>query len=134
VYEERSNGDGYGWLVFSGIILMTGGVMRILDGIWTLNYKGSVPQNLQNAILGHSLSTYGWTWIIVGIILFLAGLGVLTRGQLARWIGIVAASIGAITAIFWIPYFPVWSLVYIFLAMFVIYGLSAYGSREVPVR
>ena len=129
-----SNDEGYGWLVFSAILLMTAGVMRFFDGIWALNFNGAVPDGLKDGILGDSLSTYGWTWIIVGIILFLAGMGVLTRGQLARWIGIFAAAIGAISAIWWMPYYPVWSLMYILLAIFVVYGLSAHGGREVGLR
>ncbi len=132
--DAPSNDEGYGWLVFSAILLMTAGVMRFFDGIWALNFNGAVPDGLKDGILGDSLSTYGWTWIIVGVILFLAGMGVLTRGQLARWIGIIAASIGAISAIWWMPYYPVWSLMYIFLAIFVVYGLSAHGGREVGVR
>jgi hypothetical protein len=134
VQDASSNDEGYGWLVFSAIMLMTAGVMRFFDGIWALNYNGDVPANLKDGLLGDSLSNYGWTWIVVGIILFLAGMGVLTRSQLARWIGIFAAAIGAISAVWWMPYYPVWSLMYIFLAIFVIYGLSAYGSREVRVR
>jgi hypothetical protein len=132
VSMEQSN-DGYGWLVFSGILLMTAGVMRFFDGIWALNFNGAVPDNLKDGLLGNKLSNYGWTWIVVGIILFLAGMGVLTRGQLARWIGIIAAALGAISAVWWMPYYPTWSLVYIFLAVFVIYGLSAHGGREVRV-
>lgn len=130
--DERHRGDG--WLIFSSIVLMTAGVMRFFDGLWSLRYSGSVPDNLQNALLGDSLKTYGWTWIAVGALLFVAGLGVLTRSQLARWTGIAAASIGAITSTFWMPYYPGWSLVYMFLAFFVIYGLATYGAPEIPVR
>jgi hypothetical protein len=57
----------------------------------------------------------------------------MVRSQFARWIGIVAASVGAIKAIWWTPYYPVWSLVYIFMGLLVIYGLAAYGQRE-PAR
>lgn len=47
-----------------------------------------------------------------------------------RWIGIIAAVLGAITAIFVMPYYPVWSLIYIAIAIMVIYGLSArYGEQ-----
>jgi hypothetical protein len=34
-----------------------------------------------------------------------------------------------ITAIAWMPVYPVWSLVYILIGIFVIYGLAAHGSR-----
>jgi hypothetical protein len=33
--------------------------------------------------------------------------------QIARWIGIVAAAILALTSVTRMPYYPVWSLIYI---------------------
>jgi hypothetical protein len=129
--NDQSNGEG--WLVFAGILLMIAGVMRFFDAIWAFRYSGAVPNNLQSALLGHSLTTYGWVWLVISIILFVSGLAVMVRSQFARWIGIVAASVGAITAIWWMPYYPVWSLVYIFMGLLVIYGLAAYGQRE-PAR
>jgi len=126
-------GRGEGWLLFCGIVLMTAGVMRFFDAIWAWSYSGAVPDKLESALLGHSLNTYGWVWLIVAIILFAAGLGVIVRSQFARWFGIIAAAIGAISAIWWMPYYPIWSLMYIIICMFVIYGLAAYGERE-PAR
>jgi uncharacterized RDD family membrane protein YckC len=43
---------------------------------------------------------------------------------------IIAASLGAISAIFVMPYYPVWSLLYIIIALMVVYGLVAgYGGK-----
>ena len=131
VREERNLDDpsrGEGWLMFAGIILMIAGIMRLFDAIWAFSYSGAVPNNLQNALLGHSLTTYGWVWLFIAIILFGSGLAVMVRSQFARWIGIIAGAIGAISAIWWIPYYPIWSLIYIFIGVLVIYALAAYGE------
>ena len=53
---------GGGWLVFAAIVLGVAGVMRIFDAIWAFRYHGVVPGNLQDAIFGHSLKTYGWVY------------------------------------------------------------------------
>jgi hypothetical protein len=124
--EER----GQGWLIFAGIALLTVGVMRIFDAVWAFRYHGVLPSNFQAAIFGHSLKTYGWVYLVVGVIMILAGLGVMARSQFSRWIGIVAAAILGISAIWWMPYYPVWSLTYIGICFLVIYGLAAHGSRE----
>ena len=129
--DDRSSGEG--WLMFAGIVLMIAGVMRLFDAIWAWTYNGALPSNLQSALLGHSLTTYGWVWLVIAIILFVAGLGVIVRQQFARWFGIVAAALAAISAIWWMPYYPIWSFTYIIIAMFVIYALAAYGERE-PAR
>jgi hypothetical protein len=126
--------EGSKWLVFSAILLVLAGIMRIFDAIWAFSYNGPVVDDLHDAIFGHSLTTYGWVWLIVGLILVGAGFNVMLSGtavaQVARWIGIVAAGIAAITAVPWLPYYPVWSLVYIGLAVAVVYGLVAHFAGE----
>jgi hypothetical protein len=125
---------GEGWLIFAGIVLGVAGIMRIFDAIWAFQYHGVLPSNLENAIFGHSLKTYGWVYLIVGIVLIFSAFGVVARAQLSRWIGIVAGAVAAISAIWWMPYYPVWSLAYIALGVFVIYGLAVYGGREAPLN
>lgn len=119
-----------GWLNFAGILLICGGLMKFLDSLWAFRYHGALPDNLQNADLGSNLKTYAWVWLIVGIILVVAGFGVVVRSQIFRWIGIVAAAVGIVTTAVWLPYFPIWSLVYILLGAFVIYALAMHGGRE----
>jgi hypothetical protein len=121
---------GDGWILFAAIVLGVAGIMRIFDAIWAFRYHGKLPQNLENAIFGHSLTTYAWIYIIVAAILILSAFAVLQRSQIARWVGIIAGAIAAISAIWWIPYYPIWSLVYIAIGVAVIYALVAYGSRR----
>ena len=61
-----------GWLTFSAVVLIIAGIMRVIDAIWAFGYHGAVPDGLQGALLGHSLATYGWVWLITGIILIAA--------------------------------------------------------------
>jgi hypothetical protein len=124
-----------GWLTFSAVVLILAGIMRVIDAIWAFRYNGSIPDGLRGALLGHSLTTYGWIWLIIGVILIAAGTLVLgpsdrPRAEVSRWTGIVAASLGAISAIFVVPYYPVWSLIYIAIAIMVIYGLSAHYGEQ----
>ena len=119
---------GAGWLLFAGIILILGGVMKVFDAIWAFRYHGVLPSNLEGAIFGHSLKTYGWVDLIVAAILLISGVLVVGGSNFARWIGILAAAIAGISAIWWMPFYPVWSLVYIVVAVLVIYGLAVYGG------
>ena len=121
---------GEGWMIFAAVALGVAGIMRIFDSIWAFRYHGAIPDDLQNALWGHTLKNYGWLWLVVGIILILCAFGVMARSQISRWIGIFAGAVAAISAIWWIPYYPVWSLAYIAIGILVIYALAAYGSRE----
>jgi hypothetical protein len=113
-----------GWLTFSAVVLITAGIMRVIDAIWAFGYHGTIPYSLQGALLGHSLRTYGWIWLIIGVILIAAGVLVLgpsnrPSAEVSRWVGIIV-----------MPYYPVWSLIYIALAVMVIYGLAARYSEQ----
>ena len=124
--EER----GMGWLFFAGTILGFAGIMRIIDSIWAFSYKGALPDSLKNGVLGSNLHNYAWTWLIVGCVLILSSVAVLARSQFARWIGLIAAMVGGVSAVTWMPYYPVWSLTYIGLAVVVFYALARYGGRR----
>jgi hypothetical protein len=126
IMDER----GDGWILFAAIVLGVAGIMRVFDAIWAFRYHGTLPQNLENAIFGHSLTTYAWIYLIVAAILIVSAFAVLQRSQIARWVGIIAGAILSISAIWWIPYYPIWSLVYIGVGIVVIYALVAYGSRR----
>ena len=121
---------GLGWLFFAGTVLGLAGIMRIIDAIWAFRYHGAVPDGLKDGVLGSNLKNYAWAWLIIGVLLIVASFLVLTRSQIARWFGIVAAAIGGITAMFWMPYYPIWSLVYVGIAVAVLYALGVYGGRD----
>lgn len=122
---------GEGWVIFAGIALVSAGIMRLFDALWAFHYHGVLPQNLQDALFGHSLNAYGWLWVGVAVILGLAGIGVFFRNQISRWVGVGAGVVGAVTAIWWMPYYPVWSLTYIALGILVVYALVAHGEHVV---
>ena len=121
--------DGKGWLVFAAVVLGVAGIMRIFDGIWAFRYKGALPDHLQNSLLGTNLKNYGWLWLIIGILLILCALGVMQRSQISRWIGVVAGAVIAVSAVWWMPYYPIWSLTYIAIGALVIYALVVYGGK-----
>lgn len=120
--------EANGWVLFAAVALGVAGVMRIFDAIWSFQYHGVLPANLENAIFGHSLKTYGWLFLVVAALYIFAALTVVNGSEVARWIGIVAGSVGAISAIWWMPYYPVWSLVYIGIGGLVVYALVVHGG------
>ena len=126
VYPDE---PGSGWLFFAGTVLGLAGLMRIIDALWAFRYKGALPENLKDGVLGSNLHHYAWAWLIVGTILIVSSFLILTRSQFARWVGFIAATIGAVSAITWMPYYPIWSLTYIGIAVLVFYALAVHGGR-----
>jgi len=128
IYPDEARGSG--WLFFAGTVLGLAGLMRIFDSLWAFRYKGALPDALKDGVLGSNLKNYAWAWLFVGIVLIASSVLVLARSQFARWIGFIAATIMAVSAMAWMPYYPVWSLTYIGIAVLTFYALARYGGRE----
>ena len=124
-----------GWLTFAGVLLIVTGIMRIIDSIWAFSYDGTLVDKLHGALLGHSLTTYAVIWLILGITSAATGYMVTRPGSLSaeisRRAGMAVAGFNALLAMTWMPYYPVWSLVYIAIGIVVIYGLVVHFDEEV---
>lgn len=125
--------DGWGWLEFCAVVLIVAGIMRIFDAVWAWRFEGPVPEEFRRSLFGDDLDTWGWVWFIVGVVLIVAGPLMLRGAKWARWVGVVAGAGLAISAVWAMPMYPVWSLVYIAVGIMVIYGLVTFGGRN-PAR
>ena len=123
-----------GWLFFAGTVLGLAGFMRILDAIWAFGYNGALPEELKGGVLGSNLTSYAWLWLVVGVVLLVSSFLILIRSQFARWVGFIAAAVGAITAMVWMPYYPIWSLTYVGIFVLTFYALAQYGGRGTSTR
>jgi hypothetical protein len=120
--EER----GAGWIAFAGIMLIMVGALDILNGLWALDHKNSVTELLYE----DSLKTWGWVFLIWGIVVVAAGVLVFGGSQFGRWVGILAASITMIVNMTWIFAYPIAALTVVFLSALVLYALIVYGGRQ----
>ena len=123
--------DAEGWTICAATFLGIAGIMRIFDAIWAFRYHGVLPSDLEGAIFGHSLKTYGWVYIVVAAVLIVSAVAIVVgRSQIGRWIGVAAGAVVAISSIWMMPYYPVWSLTYIALGGFVVYALVVHGAAR----
>jgi hypothetical protein len=121
-----------GWLSFAAAVLVVSGAFKILDALWAFKYDDEVSEEVQTVLFENDLESWGWVWLVVGIVLIAAGVAVVSGAQWARWVGIVAASIAAIVFLPWIYYQPLWTILSVTLAVLVIYALATYGGRREP--
>jgi hypothetical protein len=126
---RMSTRDGSGWLLFSSVVLVTAGIMRIFDAFWAWDRDDEVGE-IDTWLLENDLATYGWFWLILGVLLIAAGFAVLNGAEWARWSGIAVAALAAVSAMTWIYAYPVWSMVSTIIALLVVYGLAMYGGHQ----
>jgi hypothetical protein len=129
--EPRSRG-GTGWIVFAGIVMIIAGANMFINGLWALNASNAVVARFKDTLLfaDTNLDTWGWIYVIVGGIVVLAGIFVFMRARWAVMVGIVAATVQAVLAFFWVfsPYWP-GALIIIVIDMLVLHALVSYGDR-----
>jgi hypothetical protein len=125
---------GANWLAFAAAMLAVSGIFKIFDALWAFKYDDDVSEEVQTVLFERDLASWGWVWLVVGIVLIAAGFAVVTGAEWARWVGIVAASIAAITFLPWIYYQPLWTVLSVGLAVLVVYALAAYGGQRFGER
>jgi hypothetical protein len=121
------------WLAFAAALLAVSGVFKILDALWAFKYDDDVNEEVQTVLFERDLTSWGWVWLVVGILLLATGFAVVTGAEWARWVGIVAASIATMTFLPWIYFQPLWTILSVTLAVLVIYALAAHGGRRSPM-
>ena len=113
---------------FAGIVLILSGINTFINGIWALSASNDVEQSFKNTLLfsDTNLDVWGWIYLIVGAVVALAGVALFGRAPWARVVGIIVASIGAISAFFWLfnPNFWVPALVSVTLNLLVLHALT----------
>jgi hypothetical protein len=129
----KATPPGVRWLAFAAALLAVSGIFKILDAFWAFKYDDDVSAEVQTVLFERDLTSWGWLWLVVGIVLVATGFAVVTGAEWARWVGIVAASVAAITFLPWIYYQPLWTILSVTLAVLVIYALAAYGGHRAPM-
>ncbi len=117
---------GSGWITFASIMMVVAGIGNFIWGITAL----AKDDLLINKLLFANLTFWGIVFIIVGVLLAIAGFAVLYKAQWARVFGIIFAALSIIFYLMVIWAFPVWSVTVMAIDVLVIYGLAEYGGRE----
>ena len=126
--QQREVTGWVGWVVFGAFIMIMiglfdiiGGLVAIIDDDWRVGASGKV--------FVFDDTAWGWTTLIIGVIVLLAAFAVLRGAVWGRLIAVVMATLNAIAHLSLVRAFPVWSLIVIFLNVFVIYALIVHGDE-----
>jgi hypothetical protein len=127
--EDRpteSSGWAVGWTWFAGFMMVMIGVFHGIAGLVAVIDDQFYVVG-QEYVLQFDTSTWGWIHLILGIVVLLAGFAVFSGAVWARTVGVILAVISSIAAFAWIPYYPVWAIVIIAIAVSVIWALTVHG-------
>jgi hypothetical protein len=119
---------GTGWTTYAGVMLIIVGLLDVVDGLWALDRSDTKVSS--TLLYADKLGGWGWFYLILGIVLVLAGIGVFYQSQWARWTGIILATISIVANMLWVFFAPGVVIIHILLASLVIYGLVVGGEPD----
>jgi hypothetical protein len=125
---QETSGWAVGFILFAAIMLIMAGIFQFFAGLVAL-FDNEFYVATRNYIFQFDATSWGWIHLIGGVIVALAGFGLLAGQTWARVLGIFLALLSAIVNFAFIPYYPFWALTIIAVDIFVIWALAAHGGQ-----
>ncbi|MFJ3881215.1 hypothetical protein ACIPW5_27675 [Streptomyces sp. NPDC090077] len=127
--HDGRNAWAAGGTVFAGVLLLVDGALGVIKGIAGVA-EDEVYARLGDYVFAFDVTAWGWILLILGIIMFIVGIGLLKGMLWARAMGVVLAGFSIIVNFMWLPYAPLWAIISIGIGIFVIWALCTDGSRS----
>ena len=118
-----------GWVVFAAVIMMMAGGFHALMGLVALFRDDYYVTTSSGLALTFDYTQWGWTHLVLGAVVFAAGLGLFLGQTWARVVGVVLAVVSALANMLFIGAYPLWSITVITLDVLVIYALVVHGRE-----
>ena len=117
-----------GWIVFAAIVLVMIGAMDVLQGFVAI-FQDEYVVATRKGLAIVDVTTWGWITVLWGIVIALAGFGLLNGAGWARWLSIVGVGINAIQQVAFLANFPqaypLWNILIVALNVLVLFALTA---------
>jgi len=115
-----------GWIGFAGMLMIVIGGIDVFQGLIAL-FEDEYYVVTGSGFLVVDLTTWGWIMLLWGVVLVLAGLGLLAGQGWARWFTIVVVTINLFAQLGFVgnSQYPLWALTGIALSVVVLYALTA---------
>ena len=124
--DREVSGAAIGWSAFAAFMLMMIGIFQGLAGLGAIINDDRFAVT-EDYVVKLDTTQWGWIHLIIGILVFLAGLGIFSGNVLARTVGVFVALLSAVANFVWLPIQPVWSAIMIAICVAVIWALTAHG-------
>jgi hypothetical protein len=130
---RETSGWAVGFILFAALMMIMVGFFQFFTGLVAL-FENEFYVTTRNYIFQFDATTWGWIHLVWGVIVALAGFGLMAGQTWARVVGIFLALLSAIANFLFIPYYPFWALTIIALDVFVIWALAAHGGEMREAR
>ena len=118
-----------GWIGFAGLMLLILGAIDFFEGLIAV-IRGEYYAFTSQGLIIFDTTTWGWLAMIMGVILFLVGLGLTGGAGWARWVAIVLLVVNLLGNLGWVgsSEHQIWALTVVALEVIVLFALTARWS------
>jgi hypothetical protein len=124
--SREPSGWAVGWITFAAAMMLMIGSFHAIAGL-----VGIVDDEFyvatRNYVFEFDATQWGWIHLILGVIVAVSGGYLFTGSVLARTVGVIMAMFSAVAGFAWIPWYPIWGITVVALAVAVIWALTAHG-------
>jgi hypothetical protein len=130
---EKEMTGWVGWSFFAAVILILVGAIDIITGFIAIFDDNYAVATGHGGLFVFDPTGWGFTVLIIGVLLILAGFSILKGSLYGRIIGVLAAGLSAVANISTMRVYPIWSMTIIVICVLVIYALTVHGDELKPV-
>ncbi|MFJ2932928.1 hypothetical protein ACIO8G_09160 [Streptomyces sp. NPDC087219] len=120
---DASTRGAAGGTLFAGVLMAVIGILDILQGIAAIA-KDDVYAAVGDYVFEFNLTSWGWTHVVLGILVGLAGTGILMGSEWGRMGGITLAGLNTVAQFLFLPYHTWWALFSMAISIVVIWALA----------
>ena len=118
-----------GFVTFAGVLAVVIGFFNGIAGIAAISKDDSLEASAHEVLFGIDYTTWGWFWLVLGIVQIGVGGLILARHPSGLLLGVVWASLSLILTVFVIFVYPFWALAVIGINILIIWGLLDHADE-----
>ncbi len=126
--QNNTSSGWVGWAYFASFMMILVGILQTIAGLAAI-FNDEFFLVTQQRLLVFDFTTWGWVHLVLGIVIFMAGLELLRGAMWARVTAIILAVLSFVANMAFFNAYPWWSLAIMVVDVLVIYALTVKGDE-----
>ncbi|MFL6160792.1 MAG: hypothetical protein ACJ74U_01060 [Jatrophihabitantaceae bacterium] len=118
-----------GWIVFAGIMLMVMGAFQAIEGLVAIFQDDYYAVSKNGLVVHVDYTAWGWVMLVIAVLNFAAGYGVLRGLTWGRIWAIGIAALSIIANLGFTSAYPVWVVMIVTLDVIIIFALCVHWDE-----
>jgi hypothetical protein len=118
-----------GWIAFAGTMMVMVGIFHAIQGLVAI-FQDDYYLVAKSGLTVHlDYTAWGWTHLVLGLIVAAAGVGLYSGRMWARIVGVLVTGLSLLVNFAFIAAYPFWSTIVIAMDIFIILALTVHGRE-----